>query len=363
MTSAEGGGNASLGDARPASGRVCLGPGGEFDLIRRLLGPNEPLAPGVRIGPGDDCLVLEGGWVLSVDLFVEGVHFRREWISPEEAGYRAAAAALSDLAAMAAEPVGALLGMALDGSGDGMKPPPIPGWSQLESTELAVRVQAGAAEACRREGIQILGGDLSRTAGPLALALTVVGRSQSPVLRSGARPGDEVWVTGWLGGSSGAVALWTGDRDPPTALREAFARPRPRIQEALWLSHRADLHGLIDLSDGLAGDAGHLAAASGVGLVLQEGRIPIHPAVVGDLAPGIHLVLALGGGEDYELCLTVPSKTLDDWVEPFQDSFGIPLSKVGRVVAGDGVLLEREGGERSILTGRGFSHFTAQEDG
>lgn len=246
--------------------RVPLGPGGEFDLIRHLLGEEEPLPAGVLLGPGDDCAVLEGGWVVSTDMAVEGVHFRREWISLEEAGFRAAAAALSDVAAMAAEPVGVLLSLAL---------------SPASPFVDAQSLQRGVRDACRLEGVQVLGGDLARSPGAAVLNVVALGRSDSPVTRAGTEVGDELWVTGYLGGSAGAVALWSQGRTPPAPLRDAFARPRPRIREGLWLAARAPLHGLIDLSDGLAGDAGHLAAASGVGLVLRGTSVPVNPALRG----------------------------------------------------------------------------------
>jgi thiamine-monophosphate kinase len=328
------------------------------------MGPEDLLPRGVLLGPGDDCTVLEGGLVVSTDLAVEGVHFRREWVTLEEAGYRAAAAALSDLAAMAAEPLGALLSMALDPSG---------------ASEDAEEVQRGASEACRLEGVQILGGDLAASPGPLMLDVVALGRSDSPVLRAGTEVGDEVWVTGWLGGSGAAVALWNQGQTPPENLREAFVRPRPRIREALWLAARVPLHGLIDLSDGLAGDAGHLAAASGLSLVLREESIPLHPALAPTLAPAFDPALApaldqmsesgesplhfaLEGGEDYELCFTVPPGTLDEWVSPFQDSFGIPLTKVGWATEGQGVFLEEAIGEVRPLECGGFSHFSGEEE-
>jgi len=337
--------------------RISLGPGGEFDLIRRLLGPEEALSSGVLLGAGDDCTVLEGGLVASTDLAVEGVHFRREWVTPEEAGFRATAAALSDLAAMAAEPLGVLLSMALDPS---------------RAAEEAVLVQAGAQEACRKEGVQILGGDLARSPGGLLLNVVALGRSDSPVLRVGTEVGDEVWVTGMLGGSGAAVALLEEGRTLPGDLREAFARPRPRIREALWLAARVPLHGLIDLSDGLAGDAGHLAAASQLSLVLRAEAIPVHPALRGelqgalgpvsdDVPPPLHFPLE--GGEDYELCFTAPPGTVEQWVDSFEESFGIPLTRVGRAVEGTGVFLESAGGGVTALKREGFSHFPVEEEG
>jgi thiamine-monophosphate kinase len=124
------------------------------------------------------------------------------------------------------------------------------------------------------------------------------------------------------------------------------------------LAERVCLHALIDISDGLAGDAGHLAAASGLAFVLQEGSIPLHPAIEDD-----PLHFALQGGEDYELCLSVPPKSLDEWVAPFQDAFEIGLTRVGSVSEGDGVFAEDEEGRLRPLDRGGFSHFSVEEEG
>ncbi len=191
--------------------RVRLGVGSEFDIIRGLLGPEVPLPPGVLVGPGDDCAVLEGGVVVSVDMTVEGVHFKREWISLEEAGFRAASSALSDLAAMAARPLGVFLSLAVGAH---------------EVATAAGQVQAGAAEACRNVGAVILGGDLAESPGPLVMDVTVLGRTSNPVLRAGCEIGDEVWVTGHLGGSAAAVALWSRGMTPPARGERAVCEPQ-----------------------------------------------------------------------------------------------------------------------------------------
>jgi thiamine-monophosphate kinase len=323
-----------------------LGPGKEFDLIRRLLADGGPAPKEVLVGPGDDCAVLEGGLVVSVDLSVEDVHFRREWITLEEAGFRAAAGALSDLAAMAADPIGVLLSLAL---------------STDEAEAAAVALQRGAGEACRLVGAALLGGDLSRSPGGLVMDVTVLGRADSPLLRSGCRPGDEVWVTGTLGDSAAAVQAWRGGRDPGAACRAAFARPTPRIREARWLQEHTVLHGGIDLSDGLAGDAGHLASASEVALILRADALPFSRDLeewAGGRAEALHL--ALQGGEDYELCVTVPPGALDDLVDPFRRAFDLPLSRVGRVESGSGVRVD--GGPVELgKPGGGFSHFQKRE--
>lgn len=319
-----------------------LGPGPEFDLIRELVATGMTLPEGVLQGPGDDCALLEGGLVVSVDLSVEDVHFRREWIDLQDAGYRAASGALSDLAAMAAEPIGVFLSLAL--------PPETAGRD-------APALQKGAREACSREGTAILGGDLSASPGPVALDVVVLGRTDTPLLRSGGSAGEELWVTGWLGGSSAAVHLWEEGKEPDQALREAYARPRPRIRELRWLARRVELGAGIDISDGLAGDAGHLAAASGLEVSLEVDAIPVHPSVVEEVPdPALRLHFALRGGEDYEVVFSAPEGTVERHVLSFRERFGIPLTRVGRMGEGRGVMILDSHGT-PIPPGGGFSHF------
>jgi len=340
-------GSGTVSDPLPPRSHLpgpALGPGGEFDLIRRLIGRGGPLPPELRVGPGDDAAVLEGGWCLSSDLAIEEVHFRRDWLTAREIGARAVAAALSDLAAMAARPVAILLSMAL----------PSPG-----GAELAEELQEGAAGEAARFGAVIAGGDLSRSPGPIVVDVTVIGRTPHPVLRSGALPGDEVWVTGALGGAAGAVRLWLAGEVPPPALRQAFAHPTPRISEALWLAGEGCLRAALDLSDGVAGDAGHLAAAGGVRVVIEAGLVPLHPALLsGDFSEAVRLELALGGGEDYELCLITPPGALAGRKGEFEKRFGVPLTRIGRVESGAGVEVRDEPGRSAPRVSGGFSHFT-----
>ena len=278
--------------------------------------------------------------MLSSDLAIEGVHFRREWLTFPEIGYRAVASAMSDLAAMAARPVGVLVSLALPGA---------------DAAESGPAIQEGIREACGLCGAALLGGDVTASPGPLVLDVMVVGSAEQPITRRGARPGDELWVTGVLGGAAGAVATWEAHGDPDPSLRSALARPVPRIAEAGWLADDAGVTAMIDLSDGLAGDARHMAAASGVGMVIEETLIPTHPGLTGDLAT----TLALTGGEDYELCVSVPAGRLGPLADDFEGRFGVRLTRVGRVVEGDGMSLLRPGATSpEPLTGSGFDHFT-----
>lgn len=306
-----------------------LGPGFEFDLIRRFLQDMPPLPDDVRVGPGDDAAVLANGTVVSVDMSVENVHFRREWLEPEDIGYRAAAAALSDLAAMAAEPLAALAAAA---------------FPQEDVPTFAERVVQGLRQAVEDAGAVLVGGDVSLSPGPVVLDITVLGRTERPVLRNGVQPGDEIWVTGELGGPAAAVVeLATGGVPAPGAA-QAFRHPVPRIAEARWLAEQVDLHALIDLSDGLSGDAAHLAAASDVGITLRSADVPVHPDLAATGNEGRRIKGSLAGGEDYELCLAAAPGAIEAAHDAFVERFGLRLTRVGVAQAGAGVtILDAQG--------------------
>lgn len=316
-----------------------LGPGREFDLIRRIVG-DDPLAREVRVGPGDDAAVLSDGWVLSTDLSVEDVHFRRSWLSDAEIGYRAAAGALSDLAAMAAEPVGVLVSCAAPRSVD------------VEAVNVGVR------EVVTSVGASVIGGDLARSPGPLTIDIVVLGRTDWPVRRSGAEPGDHVWVTGRLGAAAAAVGAWQGGGQPTPSARRAFARPTPRVLEARCLVEYEIVDAMIDLSDGLAGDAGHLAAASNVAIALEADRIPLADDLL-DLDPTEALELALRGGEDFELCFVTDPDAVD--ADDFRARFGVDVTRVGTVSEGEGLWLLAPDGRRERLEGGGYDHWSEGE--
>jgi thiamine-monophosphate kinase len=326
-----------------------LGPVREFEEIRSFL-KDLPAADGVRLGPGDDGAVLGDGTVISTDLSVEGVHFRLDWVTPEEAGARAVAAALSDLAAMAAEPLGVLVSIAVPRAGEGAGP-----------------FMMGVRGCLDHLAIPLLGGDLSRSPGPVFLDVVAIGRSEAPLLRSGSRPGDEVWVTGALGGAAAAVQGWLAGSDPSPQAREAFSYPRPRIREALWLRAHAPLSAGLDLSDGILGDAGHLAAASAVRIELWIDRIPIHPGCPSG-PPWAGLLAAShpplwSRGEDYELLLTAPAGGISPWVEEFRRIFDLSLTQVGCVGEGEGVWIRSaEGTGDAFRAGGGWDHFGGVEE-
>jgi thiamine-monophosphate kinase len=315
----------------PGSPNIPLGPGGEFDAIAAALARWGPLAAGV----GDDCAVLDvpagEKLVVSIDTALEDVHFRRGWLTPQEIGYRATMAAMSDLAAMAALPLGVAAALSLPNS-----------W---RSDFLGIC--DGIGEAVRVAGTRIVGGDLTRSAA-LSLSVTVLGSVATPMARAGARAGDALWVTGRLGGPLLALTAWERGSVPRDEFRERFARPVARLDEARWLADHGATAG-IDVSDGVVADASHLAAAGRVRIVLDLDLLPVLAgATVDDAARS---------GEEYELLVTAPA-SLD--AATFEQRFGLLLSRIGTVeerTPGVALLETRRRGER-VEPPRGHDHLS-----
>jgi thiamine-monophosphate kinase len=306
---------------------VHMGDGGEFDAIRAMLGVWGDRARGI----GDDAavLVVPPGLhlVASTDASVEGVHFKREWLTPQEIGSRAVVAALSDLAAMGALPTGLLLSLGVP--------------TEWKSSLLALA--RGVGDAAAAAGCPIVGGNVSR-AHELSLTVTVLGTAKHPLTRAGVVPGDIIFVTGRLGGPHAAVRAWMTGGTPRAEHRARFADPRPRIAEGAWLAD-AGAHAAIDISDGLRADAGHLARASGVEIEIEMAAVPC----LSHVAPED----VASGGEEYELLVAFPADRLPDPAE-FERRFALPLTAVG--VAGEGAGVELVGENRAEPV-RGHDHF------
>jgi len=274
---------------------MSLGPGREFDLIRELARRWGPRARDI----GGDCAVVEAGGerlALSIDVSVENVHFRRAWMTPREIGYRAAAAALSDLAAVAAEPIGLLLTISVP---------------EHDAGDTVLAIGEGAGDAAADAGAIILGGDMSRGSA-IVVDCCVIGRSPA-ASRSGARPGDRLVVTGALGGPLAALESWNAGREPDAEARARFVKPAPRHAAARFLAqHRA--RAMIDLSDGVAGDARHLLAAGNLGARIDADRLPLlHSARMAAQAAGEPAWrFAARSGEEYELLAALPADVTDD---------------------------------------------------
>jgi thiamine-monophosphate kinase len=309
-----------------ASDNIALGPGKEFDIVRTLLAEWGESA--ARIG--DDAAIIDvpagEKLVVSTDTSLEGVHFKREWLNHFEIGYRATAAALSDLAAMASRPLGLVIALTL------------PEADRLEARTIATGIGEGAAAVL----CPIVGGDLS-SGKVLSLTITALGSVARPLSRAGAKPGQRVYVTGRLGGPAAALRAWRGGAVPTERDRARFANPVPRIEPAIGLAARGATSA-IDVSDGLIADIGHIAAASKVRIEIQLERIPCF-----DQASAMD---AATSGEEYEIVVTAPE--ID--VAQFSEEFGLDLTEIGRVVAGPPrVELLQDG--KPVTAPLGFDHF------
>jgi thiamine-monophosphate kinase len=316
-------------------------PIGEFELIERYLSRLGAHRDDVVLGVGDDAALLRPppglDLVSAADAIVEGVHFPAG-TPAADVGHRVLAVNLSDMAAMGAEPAWALLTLTLP-----------------RAQERWIRdFAAGLHELARRHGTALVGGDT--TAGPLTAAVSITGfvPPGQALRRSGARPGDEVWVSGTPGDAAAGLAVLQGTLDGPATvvapLTQRFLRPEPRI--GLGLVLRGLATACIDVSDGLVGDLGKLCEASGVGAQLDSTLLPRSPAMRGAVDPEKARRFTLAGGDDYELLFTLPPGTDATSLER---GAGVAVTRIGVIVAGTDVTVDGSPAGRELV--HGFDHF------
>jgi thiamine-monophosphate kinase len=309
----------------------------EFELISRLT-KSLPSGPGVVAGAGDDCAVLDfrlpDKWLLfKTDAIVEDVHFKKH-SPPEKVGHKALARCLSDIAAMAGTPTAAVVTIGLP---------------ENFKTEIVEKIYAGLGAIAKKYGVSIVGGETTSNPERIFISVALLGTvaQGKPILRSGAKAGDAIFVTGELGGS-----LFSGKHFD-------F---EPRLVEACWLAENFSVHAMIDLSDGLAGDLRHILKASGVGAELLEPAIPVSSTAkeTARKNPSVKtpLAAALTDGEDYELLFTVAAgeavKLLDSWKKQFP---ALKLSCIGKIIAGEGITIRDKEKGRPLAV-HGYVHFS-----
>ena len=308
----------------------------EFDLIAKLT-RGLPINESVVTGAGDDCAVLDLGAadkliLFKTDAVVEGFHFTHE-TPPGKIGRKALARCLSDIGAMAGTPTAALVTIALPEKFD---------------AEFVAKIYDGMNALAREHGVAIVGGETTTNPGRILISISLLGTVPrgKQILQSGAKAGDAIFVTGELGGS----------------LAEKHLDFEPRLVEARWLAEHFAVHAMIDLSDGLASDLRHILNASGVGAEILKSAVPVSRAAKllakqsSTAKPAF--AAALTDGEDFELLFTVTSnhavKLLDAWKKKFPK---VKLSCIGKIVAGDGILIRDKGGSHKI-NAHGYVHFT-----
>jgi len=304
----------------------------EFDAIRTMVARWGSTALGIG-GDAAELTIPDGQRLLvSTDTSVEGIHFRRDWLTRSQIGFRSAVASLSDLAAEGARAAGVLVSLALP----------------LETpAEHAAEIMEGVGNAAALVGAKVLGGDLSQA--PLMIVdVCSIGTAPRPVRRRGAEAGDGLWVTGRLGAMELALRELRSGRAPEPSVLERFTTPEPRIQAGQWLASQS-ARAMIDISDGLSADARHLAAASAVAIEISLERLPCWP--------GAGPLTAASSGEEYELLVSMPPAFGETQAQAFTGLVATPLTRIGTVVDGPAgsVRFTERGVE--VAAPAGFDHF------
>lgn len=318
----------------------------EFDLIAAIRARSRHARDDVRLGIGDDAALLQPApgmqLVACTDTLNAGVHFPAATV-PQAIGWKALAVNLSDLAAMGAEPAWALLALSLP---------------QADAAFVEALAD-GLARLAAQHGVALVGGDTTR--GPLGLTVTALGQvaAGAALLRSGARVGDVVLVTGTLGDAAAGLEIAQrasqGGVDAHAAwFRQRLDYPAPRVAAGLALRGLATA--CIDLSDGLLADLGHLCAASGVGAEVELDALPLSPALRASVPTAQAQAWALGGGDDYELCFCVAPAQVDPALARAQAA-GVAARVIGRIVATPGVRVRDAQGRDYAPVRRGYEHF------
>jgi thiamine-monophosphate kinase len=327
----------------PQRRKATLSSLGEFGFLASVLGA-VGRGRGVRVGPGQDCAVVKSAtrsWLLTIDSLVEGVHFRRQWLTPYQLGGKSFAINASDIAAMGGVPRYALVNLA------------VPAEYPVRSLQ---RLQSGIVRAAHDYGAAVVGGNLTGSA-QLSVTIALVGECpERQVTRAGARPGDHLFVTGTLGDAALAVARLQQRRPVPPAVLHRFSTPAARVQAGQTLVQRGWVSAMIDVSDGLLQDLGHLCEQSDVAAWIAAGKVP-RSRVFRRLRAEDRLALA--GGEDYELLCAVPPRFAAR-LRQMRRVGGCPITEIGQIVTGRGVRVVDSSGRLVRIEAGGYDHFASR---
>ena len=322
---------------------------GEFGFIDRIKA-GVHAGPGVRLGIGDDCAVLDlppGHLLLTTtDMLIEEIHFRREWTDLANLGRKSVAVNVSDIAAMGGTPRHLYLSLGF------------PKTFPLEGLDSFV---AGFLEACRYYQVTLVGGDTCSSPGPFVISVTVEGSVAEGhyVARSGASPGDAVYVSGTLGDMAMALHLLSAGANPDPFLLDRHLNPKARTSLGEALGESRIPSAMIDLSDGLLSDLGHILECSETGGLVEECCLPLSDPFRSVLKESPDLIrLALAGGEDYELLFTVPPEREQE-LPALAGAVGLPLNRVGTITEkANGLAVQANNGKTYRPARGGFNHFS-----
>lgn len=326
---------------------------GEFGFIKRFAHTFDPFIKGNALGIGDDCAVIPlsetENYVITTDLLNEDIHFLKDEISPEELGYKSLAVNLSDIAAMGAEPKFSFLSI---------------GIPKHISVEYLDAFMSGFYALSEKYKLPLMGGDTTKSTDKLVINVSIVGQCKSSEmhLRSMAKAGDLICVTGFLGDSAAGlrIILEKLERNAENkTLVQKHHLPEPRILEGLWLAKQASVHAMMDISDGIASDLLHILEASGKSAFIYTEKLPISENLqnVATKNKWNTVELASAGGEDYELLFTMSAKDLERLNEAYTNLFSEGISVIGEIKEGPSSITWMKDGIEILNNKGGFNHF------
>ena len=327
---------------------------GEFGFIESIKKECVTSLKGVIKGIGDDCAVFgpySGRLLLfTTDMLVEDIHFVRDTITPYQLGWKAIAVNLSDIAAMGGRPLFILISLAIPVEMD---------------VELIQDFYKGMKDICRHYKVDIVGGDTVASPDALTINVSLIGdvKENEILYRSGARPGDKIYLTGTVGDSSAGLKILKNEISPPNSIGGHFIKahnePKPLIETGRIIATSRLASAMIDLSDGLLSDLGHICKESGVGAILFRSKIPLSSQLksLASIANFNPLDLALSGGEDYVLLLTVPEAKTQDLDLLSKNKKPSPLYLIGEITEQEGIRMVNDDGSVEEIDPRGFNHF------